>query len=395
MKIFTFRGRGISRPIINSINSALKELGHEVKCIDGQELKGQAPSAKIIEDLIAEIKRFNPELALFYGVYGIIPVETPQGKTTLFDILKIPYVSLFFDDPFISFPIYSQYRDSPFYHITVFDRVYLDRLLSLGFKKVHHLPIGVDPSIFKKMELDKASYERYHTRLSFVGHIFPKEEFEEERISWNPFLNKIIDETVKIKMRNFHLPVPAILSEIIKTIGGKGQKTLEDFLQTRSSSYFLCQIYKEIDSLYRKELINALPIPIDLYGGEGFISDKTRMRGGIDYENELPRLYSATEINLNITTSQSITSPTQRVFDVSACGGFVLTDYRPGIEEWYRLGEEIICYHTPEELRDLINYYLDHPEERQAIAERAYLRTIREHTYKERMKQVIKACANG
>lgn len=390
MRVITFKGRGISGPIINSINFALKEMGHQVNCIEAKKLKvPYASSKEVLEKLITEIRGFAPQLALFYGIYGIIPVDTSHGKSTLFDILKVPYASLFFDDPFISLPIYSQYRNSSFYHIFVFDRIYLDRLHSLGFRRLHHLHIGTDPAIFKKIELDDVSREKYSSNLSFVGHIFPKEEFEEERSDWNPFLNRVIDETVRLKLENFSLPVLLILSEIAKSLPIKERKDFEAFLYSKSSPYFLCQIYKEIDSLYRKGFIDALPLPVDAYGGEEFISDKIRLKGKIDYEKELPKLYNATAINLNITTSQSITSPTQRIFDVSACGAFVLTDHRPGIEELFKVGEEIICYRTPEELKDLVRYYLDHSDERKVIAQRAHTRTLKEHTYKERMKTVL------
>lgn len=387
MKILTFKGRGISRPIINGINSALKELGHKVKCIDIKELKGKGEKA--IKGLIADIRGFDPECVLFYGIYGIIPVDTTDGKSTLFDILRVPYASLFFDDPFISLPIYSQYRDSPFYHIFVFDRVYLDRLQSLGFKRLHHLPIGTDPDIFKRIELDEASRMLYNADLSFVGHIFPREEFSEERRDWDPLLNRIIDEVVRLKLENFSIPVLSILREIVKRFPAKEQRDFEAFLYSRSSPYFLCQIYKEVDSIYRKGLIDALPKTCDVYGMEEFISQRARIRGKIEYEKELPKLYNATKININITTSQSITSPTQRIFDVSACGAFVLTDYRPGLEEFFKLEEEIVYYRTAQELKELVEYYLAHPDERQAIAQAAYIRTMRDHTYKKRMEMAL------
>ena len=52
-------------------------------------------------------------------------------------------------------------------------------------------------------------------------------------------------------------------------------------------------------------------------------------------------------------------------------------------------GEEIVAYHSAEELRSLINYYLDHPEEAGAIASRARKRTLLEHTYEVRMRQML------
>lgn len=394
LRILTFKGRGISRPILSSINTALEDLGHSVKCIDREDFLGSRAN-EIIPELIQDIRAFDPHLAIFYGVYGIIPVNTKNGEETLFDVLKIPYASLFFDDPFISFPIYSKYYSSPFYHMFVFDRVYVDRLRELGFKRVYPLQIGTDPAIFKKMELSEDDLRRYQSDVSFVGHIFMEDGFKEERGSWGPLLNNIVDQAVRIKLQRMSIPIPVILNEVRKALPQKEREWFDGFLNERSSSYFLCQIYKECDSLHRKRIIEGLDIMVDLWGVDEGIFQNARIHGWIDYGHDLAKLYNATRINLDITTTQSITSPTQRIFDVSACGGFILTDYHKALNEFFKPGDEIIYYKDIEDLRRLVHYYLDHPDEREEIAARAHKRTLMEHTYRHRMAQLIEMVGYG
>jgi spore maturation protein CgeB len=388
LRVLTFKGRGISRSIISSINSALKELGHSVKCIDQREIpKGKAE--EVVTSLISDIREFDPHLAIFYGIYGIIPVKTPKGETTLFDLLKVPYASLFFDDPFISFPVYSKYRTSPFYHIFVFDRAYIPRLNYLGFTQVHQLSIGTDPHIFRKIPLDEDDLRRYGSELSFVGHIFLQDEFSIERKDWNPTLNRIVDEVTRMKLRRMDLPVPLILNEFLKSLSQEEREWMMEFMNTKSSSYLLCQIYKECDSLHRKRIIDGLDMKIDLYGVEEEISSNARLCGRIEYGEELAKLYNATKINLNITTTQSISSPTQRIFDVTACGGFILTDYHKELENLFKVGEEIICYRDIKDLNHLIHHYLRHPDEREEVALMAHQRTLQHHTYRHRMEELL------
>ena len=79
----------------------------------------------------------------------------------------------------------------------------------------------------------------------------------------------------------------------------------------------------------------------------------------------------------------------QRVFDVPACGAFVLTDYREQVEELFELNREIVCFKDQEEIPDLIRYYLKHPEKREAVSQAARERIFRDHTYDHRMKSVL------
>lgn len=79
----------------------------------------------------------------------------------------------------------------------------------------------------------------------------------------------------------------------------------------------------------------------------------------------------------------------RRTYDIAACRGFQLADYKPDTEKEFRLNREIVCYKTLDELKKLINYYLACPDERAEIAEAAYQRVLKEHTYDVRAKQIL------
>ena len=59
-----------------------------------------------------------------------------------------------------------------------------------------------------------------------------------------------------------------------------------------------------------------------------------------------------------------------RIFDVTACKGFLISSYSPEIKEIY--GDNIPMFKTADELKTLTDYYLNHPEERHKKAEAAY-----------------------
>ena len=79
----------------------------------------------------------------------------------------------------------------------------------------------------------------------------------------------------------------------------------------------------------------------------------------------------------------------RRTFDIAACKGFQLADFKTDMERSFKLNSEIICFKTIDELKRLIEYYLRHPDERAQIAEAAYHRVLMEHTYDHRAKEIL------
>lgn len=80
-----------------------------------------------------------------------------------------------------------------------------------------------------------------------------------------------------------------------------------------------------------------------------------------------------------------------RNFEVPGCGGFLLSDHADNLEEYYGIGEEIECFETTRDLIDKVVYYLRHEEQRVRIAEAGYRRTLAEHTYEHRFREIFSA----
>ena len=94
----------------------------------------------------------------------------------------------------------------------------------------------------------------------------------------------------------------------------------------------------------------------------------------------LRKYYSSADIVLNDTKQnmKDFGFVSNRIFDVTACKAFVISDYMPEIEEIY--GDSIPMYKNEEELLNLLDYYLAHPEERKKKALQAYNITTNKFT---------------
>lgn len=78
-----------------------------------------------------------------------------------------------------------------------------------------------------------------------------------------------------------------------------------------------------------------------------------------------------------------------RLFEATGVGTLLITDWKENLHEMFELGKEIVAYRTPEECMELVNYYLDHDEERESIARAGQQRTLRDYTYYQRMEEFV------
>lgn len=75
-----------------------------------------------------------------------------------------------------------------------------------------------------------------------------------------------------------------------------------------------------------------------------------------------------------------------RLYDASAAGAFIISEYSPYIEEIF--GDSIPMYKDKKEFKTLVDYYLAHPEKRREKALRAREITLHGYTNKAVGKQL-------
>lgn len=84
---------------------------------------------------------------------------------------------------------------------------------------------------------------------------------------------------------------------------------------------------------------------------------------------EMYRTLAESKININSDPDfTDARSANMRQFEVTGCGGFLLTEYKESIREYFQPGVEIETFKSHGEALEKISYYLSHPEERERIA---------------------------
>jgi spore maturation protein CgeB len=150
-------------------------------------------------------------------------------------------------------------------------------------------------------------------------------------------------------------------------------------LERMETLRYLASYYKI--NLYTDEIIDTIP---------GVVC-----KGGVDYYDQMPKVFQLSKINLNITHRTIQSGLPLRVFDIMGAGGFVLTNYQPELADLFTEGEELAIYYNLDDLLRKVTYYLTHEEERRRIAEAGCNKVRMMHNYEIRLNQMLETVMKG
>lgn len=159
-----------------------------------------------------------------------------------------------------------------------------------------------------------------------------------------------------------------ILCDLVKVFG----KKINIFC---TKSEFL----KSVEEIKSKELLDKSDLTIYSNCWKGFI--KT--------EQELARAYNSSKINLNITT-QGKSSLNYRVFEVLASGGFLITDERDDLRNYFKVSKHLESYKDISDLIDKINFYIQNLNIALKIAFLGRVQCVNSHSFRARARRVLK-----
>jgi spore maturation protein CgeB len=84
-------------------------------------------------------------------------------------------------------------------------------------------------------------------------------------------------------------------------------------------------------------------------------------------------------------------SVNNRVFDVCASNAFLLSDYKQDMESLFPDYWQHISFTNVDELMEKGLYYLAHERERRALAYELHKQILENHTYSQRLQQILQA----
>lgn len=101
---------------------------------------------------------------------------------------------------------------------------------------------------------------------------------------------------------------------------------------------------------------------------------------------DLRKLYYLSTVNLNMPSPQILSTFQPRVFEVAACAGFQIVDYRSDVFEYFSKEEIPVFYNIPD-LKDKIEFYKNNPKAKEKSIQALKSKVIKNHTWSTRINE--------
>ncbi|MGQ9694362.1 MAG: glycosyltransferase family protein [Thermodesulfobacteriota bacterium] len=377
MRILALRPKGRILPHIHeSMVKAFRNLGVEV---DNVSISAKKNEFSLIKDILKGDYQAIFTINMGEDQNFIASVREWQIK------YRRPWVMWFVDDPEgYNFP----QAYAPSYTLAFcWDRGIVEEMVRVysewgGY--MHHLPLATDPEIF----FPEKNTSPYPWRGIFVGVVSHPNKLFAEIMATNLELQREVENLWKIYSRDFSMPLPNLLWERVEQ---KLRPTKEELRSNWLARLWVKVVIYQLAIKKRTELVGKV-----LNGGDGVFGDQAWLKflkrdlyqGQITYGEELRKIYSQTSFVLDIRPGQSRTGLTQRIFDASACGATVLTEWSPELEHLFDL-KEIFSFRNldeAEQMRDLIILDIEKAKKK---AQEIKDKVLSKHTYYNRARAIL------
>lgn len=256
----------------------------------------------------------------------ICMAQAPVSYKVLTELRKRGVITvLWFTEDYLRFTYWKQGAQFFDFVFTIQKGECINEIKKAGASEVFYLPVGADPLVHAPLALTHEERERWGSPISFVGAGYHNRQ--------------------QVFASLAHLP-----------------------LKLWGTEWPTCRPF---DKLVQEEGRRLTP-------------------------DEYTKIFNATDVNINLhsSTERDGVDPfgdfvNPRTFELASAGAFQLVDERSLLSELFETGSEIITFSNTNDLKEKINFYLHHPEERRKAIEKSRTRVLKDHTYNHRLKEML------
>lgn len=381
---------------------AMHNLGINVICVEFEAIHDRVnPEAEAKLDALIEeyLNKGDDSDAVFTFNYS--PLISNVCKKH-----NVKYVAWVYDSPLVS--LFSYTIINPCNHVYVFDRALADRFASEGITTVHYMPLAANVRRLDAMNVSPSgngrglapeAVKRVSGDIAFVGSMYNEKHQLYERLSSMPdfakgYLDGIIEAQMKVQGYFFmeEMLKGPVLEEMKKALNYKPNRDGVETPEYVYANYFLARKLAERE---RRHLLGMLAEELPDSRVNLYTHNPTpelpgvHNVGAVDYYNDMPYVFKCSRINLNISLRSIQTGIPLRCMDIMGAGGFLMSNYQADLLEHFIPGEDFVYYESDEDLISKCRYYLEHDEERRAIAASGHIKVAAAHTYEDRVRQMF------
>ncbi len=287
-------------------------------------------------------------------------------------------------------------------HVHTLRKGNVETLRASGFTDVHHLPAGVNVERRRPIQLKPSEIEKFASPVTFVGSSLIERSRRFKRLFLQLYASFDCNgsETFAATEERLESLLAAERVDYSTYVTDKlVEESFGEFLEAAKRcgtpddpQKWVAEI---VASQKRIAYISALADEgIHVWGDEEWkdVATKTRgmhYMGAAGFGHEITLVYNGAGINIDVNRIYQPDVVQLRVFDVLACGGFLIAEHSEALADLFDIGKELESYRTLEELEQKVAHYRAHPDEAQAIAERGLAAVRSRHTMRQRVQQLL------
>lgn len=270
-----------------------------------------------------------------------------------------------------------------------------------GFQHVQYHPLAANPERRRPLELTEEDRQRFGAKVAYVGSSMSSqarvflENYLKAYAAWRGG-PQYVTEGKELAQRVLTAQRADLTTYRVPELMGEHLGDFVAALTARNPRVDVTMWLGEIAAMEKRlALVSSLaPFGAVAYGDPGWqavVSRGVEHRGRVAHGTDLTKAYCAAEINVDIGRIYQSDIVTMRVFDVLSCGAFLLAEHNEAIAELLEVGVEVETWRTPQELKEKVAWYLTHPEERLAMAQRGMEAVRERHTIQLRVDEMLSA----
>ena len=296
-------------------------------------------------------------------------------------------------------PLFQFYSDTIHYdcnRIFCFDQTLYQEFVNENLEHIFHMPLAANVNHLNEILPTKDDVERFSSEISFVGSLYT-EKCKYNEISNMPdylkgYVDGLIEAQLKIYGYNFIQDVlPEDIVAALKSCIG-WLPLGEDYKENDRAIVAQEYIGIKCSEIERKRMLAALSkehqVKLYTLSDSSELTRVTNM-GPAHSRVDMPKIFKCSKINLNITAKTIRSGLSQRIFDVMGAGGFLITNYQAELPNYFDIGKDLVVYDSEADLLQKCDYYLNHEQERVAIARSGYEKVKKYHTFELRFEKMI------
>ena len=342
---------------------------------------------EFINKFSEDLKKESPDFVMSFNYHPDVSIAC--------NAVGVKYAAWVYDNPALR--LFSYTLINPCNYVFLFDSQVYEFFVTKGFKTVYYLPLAAATARYDSINVTNADREKWGGKISFVGSLYNEDHnyFDQIVDKLSDYSRGYLEGLMRSQMEISGMDIvekglnKRVLQEMIDALGAKPNY---DGVETYEYIYSNYVVDRKITSIERTEILKMLgeQFPVNLFTKDKEVTlPGVNNRGPIDYYNHMPYVFKTSDINLNITLRSIQRGIPLRVMDILGCGGFLLTNYQADMMSFFEPEKEFVYYESRQDLMEKAVYYLKHEDERLAIAESGLARVKAEHTYEQRLEEII------